>query len=106
MNNDIKNKKIEIVPGFHVGDTVILTEQTELTKKQNINLGTVGVVSKDDNVDTLSGWVVVNIEESFRKEIEKMSPEKVDELYNQLSKIGKIKNHDKIDEVLSKKINK
>jgi hypothetical protein len=106
MNKDKKNKKVEIVPGFYVGDTVILTEKTELTQKQNINLGTVGVVSKDDNLDTLSGWVVVNVEESFRKEIDKMSPEKIDELYNQLSKIGKIKNYDKMDEVINKKINK
>ena len=106
MNKDKESKTVEIVPGFCVGDTVILTEETEITKKQNINLGTVGIVSKEDNLETLSGWVVVNVEESFRKEIEKMSPEKVDELYNQLSKIGKIKNYDKIDEVINKKINK
>lgn len=100
------NERVEIIPGFCVGDPVILAENTTFSKSQNIRLGTVGFVSKDDNAETLSGWMIFNMEEGFKKEIDKMSPEKIEELYNQLVKIGKIKNADKIDEVVNKKINK
>jgi hypothetical protein len=96
------NKKIEIIKDLFVGDTVILKEETELTKKQNLTLGTVGIVSNEDNEETLKGWEKVNLEEVFKEEIEKMSPEKIKELFDELVKIGKIKNSDKIDEIVQK----
>lgn len=98
----MKDKKVrqEIIPGHFLGDTVILKEETELTKKQNLKLGTIGFVSKDDNKETLNGWLKIDVDDGFRKEIDKMSPEKISELYNQLVKIGKIKNADKFDEIV------
>tara|TARA_R110001592_G_scaffold266016_3_gene531644 strand:- start:887 stop:1198 length:312 start_codon:yes stop_codon:yes gene_type:complete len=96
-------EKVEISPGFFVGETVILLEETELTKVNKIKIGTVGIVSKNDNLKTLKGWKTINIEEGFKSEIDKMTPEKIDELYNHLSKIGKIKNADKLDELAKNK---
>jgi hypothetical protein len=96
------NKKIEIIKDLFVGDTVILKEETELTKKQNLTTGTIGIVSNEDNDETLKGWEKVNLEEVFKEEIDKMSPEKIKELFDELVKIGKIKNSDKIDEIIHK----
>ena len=96
------NKKIEIIKDLFVGDTVILKEETELTKKQNLKTGTIGIVSNEDNDETLKGWEKVNLEEVFKEEIDKMSPEKIKELFDELVKIGKIKNSDKIDEIIQK----
>lgn len=98
----MKDKEIrqEIIPGYSLGDTVILKEETELTKKQNIKLGTVGFVSNSDNKETLNGWIKVDVDNGFKEEIDKMSPEKISELYNQLVKIGKIKNADKFDKIV------
>jgi hypothetical protein len=96
------NKKIEIIKDLFVGDTVILKEETELTKKQNLTIGTIGIVSNEDNDETLKGWEKVNLEEVFKEEIDKMSPEKIKELFDELVKIGKIKNSDKIDEIIQK----
>jgi hypothetical protein len=96
MKKKIIERK-EIIPGYLLGDTVILKEETELTRNKNIKLGTVGFVSKDDNEKTLRGWLRVDVDKGFKEEIDKMSPDKVEELYNQLVKIGKIKNSDKID---------
>ena len=96
------NKKIEIIKDLFVGDTVILKEETELTKKQNLTIGTIGIVSNEDNNETLKGWEKVNLEEVFKEEIDKMSPEKIKELFDELVKIGKIKNSDKIDEIIQK----
>ncbi len=87
-----KETRKEIVPGYFLGDTVILKEETELTKRQNLKLGTIGYVSKVDNKETLNGWLRIDLDNGFKKEIDKMSPEKISELYNQLVKIGKIKN--------------
>mgnify|MGYP003635859418 CR=1 FL=1 len=99
-------ERIEIEPGFFVGETVILLEETEFTKVHKIKIGTVGVVSKDDNLETLKGWKAINVEEGFKSEIDKMTPEKIDELYNHLSRIGKIKNADKLDDLAKIKTNK
>ena len=96
------NKKIEIIKDLFVGDTVILKEETELTKKQNLTIGTIGIVSNEDNNETLKGWEKVNLEEVFKEEIDKMSPEKIKELFDELVKIGKIKNSEKIDEIKQK----
>ena len=96
------NKKIEIIKDLFVGDTVILKEETELTKKQNLTTGTIGIVSNEDNDETLKGLEKVNLEEVFKEEIDKMSPEKIKELFDELVKIGKIKNSDKIDEIIHK----
>lgn len=96
------NKKIEIIKDLFVGDTVILKEETELTKKQNLTIGTIGIVSNEDNGETLKGWEKVNLEEVFKEEIDKMSPEKIKELFDELVKVGKIKNSDKIDEIIQK----
>ena len=96
------NKKIEIIKDLFVGDAVILKEETELTKKQNLAIGTVGIVSNEDNKETLKGWEKVNLEEVFKEEIEKMSPEKIKELFDEIVKIGKIKNSNKIDEIVQK----
>ena len=96
------NKKIEIIKDLFVGDTVILKEETELTKKQNLTIGTIGIVSNEDNNETLKGWEKVNLEEVFKEEIDKMSPEKIKEIFDEVVKIGKIKNSDKIDEIIQK----
>lgn len=97
-----EKERQEVFDGYFVGDTVILKEETELTKKQNFKLGTIAVVSKNDTKESLKGWSKVNLEEEFRKEIEKMSPETIKELYDKLAKIGKIKNADKLDEIARK----
>lgn len=101
-----EKERKEIFDGYFVGDTVILKEETELTKKHNFKLGAVAVVSKNDTEESLKGWNKVNLEEEFKKEIDQMTPEKIKELYDKLAKIGKIKNADKIDEIAKKLTNK
>tara|TARA_Y100000389_G_scaffold71251_1_gene67981 strand:+ start:2488 stop:2793 length:306 start_codon:yes stop_codon:yes gene_type:complete len=98
------NKKLQIIPGYFVGDTVILKEETDLTKNNKIKIGAIGIVSSKDNKNTLKGWHKVNLEDEFRKEIDKMSPEKVKELYSSLAAMGKIKNADMLDEIVRKNI--
>tara|TARA_B100000963_G_scaffold359405_1_gene386678 strand:+ start:3847 stop:4152 length:306 start_codon:yes stop_codon:yes gene_type:complete len=97
-------KTKEVLPGFFVGDTVILKEETDLTKKRNIKLGTIGIVSPTDNKEELKGWYKINLKDEFKKEIDKMSPEKIKELYERLSAMGKIKNADMLDEIVKKSI--
>lgn len=84
------NNKKEIIPGYFVGETVILEEHNSFTKESDIKLGTVGVISEDDDENTLKGWKVVNYEKRFKEEIDKMSPDKIKELFTKLEQIGKI----------------
>lgn len=97
----MKNQK-EIIENYFVGDTVILKKETNLTQKQNIKLGAIGIVSDEDNKETLEGWEKVNLEEEFKKEIDNMSPDKIEKLFNDLVQIGKIKNSDKIEDIIKK----
>ena len=99
-----ENKKLQIMPGYFVGDTVILKEETDLTNKNNIKVGAIGIVSPKDNENTLKGWDKVNLEDEFKQEIDKMSPERVKELYDSLAAMGKIKNAHMLDEIVKKSI--
>tara|TARA_B100000900_G_C19979848_1_gene473336 strand:- start:104 stop:412 length:309 start_codon:yes stop_codon:yes gene_type:complete len=99
-----ENKRLEIVPGYFVGDTVILKEETDWSNKNKIKIGAIGIVSMKDNKDTLKGWAKVDLEDEFRQEIDKMSPERVSELYDSLAAMGKIKNADMLDEIAKKSI--
>lgn len=82
----------EITKGYFVGDTVILMEETEETKRLGFEKGVVGIVSKNDTKETLKGWKVVDYEKNFKEAVDKMNPEEVGELFAKLVEIGKIKN--------------
>jgi hypothetical protein len=84
------NKK-EIIPGFFVGDTVILERQTEKTESQGLKLGTLAVVSEADDAESLDGWKVVDYEKRFKEALDKMSEEEVSSLFNRLKELGHIK---------------
>ena len=99
-----ENKRLEVIPGYFVGDTVVLKEETDWSNKNKIKIGAIGIVSMKDNEDTLKGWTVVNLEDEFRQEIDKMSPERVKELYDSLAAMGKIKNAEMLDELAKKSI--
>jgi len=99
-----ENKRLEVIPGYFVGDTVVLKEETDWSNKNKLKIGAIGIVSTKDNEDTLKGWTRVNLEDEFRQEIDKMSPERVKELYDSLAAMGKIKNADMLDELAKKSI--
>lgn len=82
-----KNKK-EVIPGYFVDDTVILHEHTKDTK--GITLGTIAIVSEDDNEETLKGWKVVNYEKKIKEVLDEKSPQEIKEIFNRLVDIGKI----------------
>ena len=65
----------EITKGYFVGDTVILMEETEETKRLGFEKGVVGIVSKNDTKETLKGWKVVDYEKNFKEAVDKMNPE-------------------------------
>lgn len=99
-----ENKILEVIPGYFVGDTVILKEETDWSNKNKIKIGAIGIVSIQDNENTLKGWTKVNLEDEFKQEIDKMSPERVKELYDSLAAMGKIKNANMLDEIVKKSI--
>jgi hypothetical protein len=78
----------EVIPGFRVGDTVILEKETDITRENNIKPGTLGVVTEDDNSSTLEGWEVVDLSGKLKKTLDDMTPEKVHQLYDELIQIG------------------
>jgi hypothetical protein len=84
------NRK-EIIPGFFVGDTVILKRETEITKMQKFKLGTVGVVSEFDDKESLDGWEVVDYEKRFKEALDEMPPEEISKLFQRLVELGHIK---------------
>jgi len=84
------NKK-EIIPGFFVGDTVILKRETEMTKSQKFKIGTIGVVSEFDNEESLDGWEVVDYEKRFKEALDEMSTEEISKLFERLVELGHIK---------------
>ena len=77
----------EIVKGYFVGDVVMLEKETEITKKQNLKIGTIGTVSEDDNQQSLEGWKVIDLKIRFKEAIDKLEPEKIKELMEGLTKI-------------------
>jgi hypothetical protein len=87
-------EKNEIIPGYFVGDTVLLYEHTELTN--GLTLGTIGVVSKDDTIETLKGWKVIDYEKNIKEVLDTKTPEEIKEIFNRLVDIGKI-NSKKLD---------
>lgn len=82
------NENKEVIPGYCIGDTVILYEHTDLTKE--FTLGTIAVVSEEDNKDTLKGWKVVNYEKKIKEALDDKKPEEIREIFNRLVDIGKI----------------
>jgi hypothetical protein len=85
---DSSEERKEVIPGYFVGDTVLLYEHTENTK--SLTLGTVGVVSENDNEETLKGWKVVNYEKKIKEVLDEKTPEEIKEIFNRLVDIGKI----------------
>jgi hypothetical protein len=83
--------KKEIIPGFFVGDTVILKRETEATKSQQTKLGTIAVVSESDNEESLEGWEVVDYEKRFKEALDEMPPEEISKLFERLVELGHIK---------------
>jgi hypothetical protein len=82
------NKKIEIIEGYFVGDTVFLKEETEFSKKNNFKINTVAVVSKNDTKESLEGWKVVDFDKRIGEAIDNMEPAKIKELYSRLLEIS------------------
>lgn len=81
----------EIIPGFKVGDTVILEKETAETKLKGVQVGTVGVVTLEDNKKTLEGWKVIDLESRFKEAVDKLSPDEVSEIFKRLVDLGQIK---------------
>jgi hypothetical protein len=82
----MENRK-EIIKGYFVGDIVMLERETKLTKKENIQIGTIGTVSKEDNKKSLEGWTVIDLKKRFKEAIDKLEPEKIKDLMEGLTKI-------------------
>lgn len=89
----------EIIPGFKVGDTVILDRETSDTKSKGIPVGSIGVVSLNDNKKTLEGWRVIDLESRFKEAVDKLKPEEVDEIFKKLVDLGQIKPTEDFDEL-------
>ncbi len=77
------NKK-EIVNGFFVGDTVILKEETGFSKKQNFKIGDVGIVTKEDNEESLMGWEIFDYNNSIENALEKLDSNQIEEIFSKL----------------------
>jgi hypothetical protein len=82
----MENRK-EIIKGYFVGDIVMLERETKLTKKENIQIGTIGTVSEEDNKKSLEGWTVIDLKKRFKEAIDKLEPEKIKDLMEGLTKI-------------------
>lgn len=91
-----KNKK-EIISGFFVGDTVILKEETEFSKNQGFKVGDVGVVSKKDNEESLSGWEFFDYEKHIEETLKKLDSNQIEEMF---SKIVDMLGENEISELL------
>jgi hypothetical protein len=79
-----KEEKKEIIKGYFVGDTVYLKEETDYSKKNGFKLNSVGIVSKNDNEESLKGWVVIDYEKRIREAVDKMKPEEIKKIYSDI----------------------
>jgi hypothetical protein len=82
----MENRK-EIIKGYFVGDIVMLEKETKITKKDKIQIGTIGTVSEGDNKKSLEGWTVIDLKKRFKEAIDKLEPEKIKDLMEGLTKI-------------------
>jgi hypothetical protein len=83
----IKNNRKEIINGFFIGDTVILKEETEFSKNKNFKIGDVGIISKDDNEETLKGWEVFNYKKHIEETLQKLESNQIDKIFSELVNI-------------------
>jgi hypothetical protein len=94
MNKDIRK---EIINGFFVGDTVMLKGETEFSKEQGFNIGDVGIVSKEDNEESLKGWEVFNYKQHIEETLQKLDSNQIDDIF---SKIVDMLGENEISELL------
>jgi hypothetical protein len=83
----MKKKKKEITKGYFLGDTVLLKEETEFSKKNGFKLNDIGIVSKSDTKESLQGWKVIDYEKRISEIVDNMEPEKIVELYKGISEM-------------------
>jgi hypothetical protein len=94
MNKDIRK---EIINGFFVGDTVMLKEETEFSKEQGFNIGDVGIVSKEDNEESLKGWEVFDYKQHIEDTLQKLDSNQIEDIF---SKIVDMLGENEISELL------
>lgn len=91
------NKRKEVVKGFFTGDTVILKKETKFSKEQGFKLGDVGIVSKNDNEESLEGWEVFNYTKQIEETLENFDSNQIENIF---SKIVNILGEKEIEEIL------
>lgn len=94
MDKDIRK---EIINGFFVGDTVILKEETKLSKECGFNIGDVGVVSKKDSEESLKGWQVFDYKQHIEDTLQKLDSNQIENIF---SKIVDMLGENEISELL------
>lgn len=94
MNKDIRK---EIINGFFAGDTVMLKEETEFSKEQGFNIGDVGIVSKEDNEESLKGWEVFDYKQHIEDTLQKLDSNQIEDIF---SKIVDMLGENEISELL------
>jgi hypothetical protein len=82
-----KDNRREVINGFFVGDTVILKEGTEFSKNKGFKIGDVGIISKDDNEETLKGWEVFDYKKHIEETLQKLDSNQIEEIFSQLVNI-------------------
>ena len=84
MNKDARK---EIISGFFAGDTVILKEETEFSKNQGFKIGDVGIISKEDNEETLRGWEVFDYKNHIEETLQNLDSNQIEEIFSQIVNI-------------------
>jgi DNA-binding transcriptional MerR regulator len=79
-----KETREEIISGFFVGDTVILKEETDFSKKQGFNIGDIGIISKKDNEESLKGWEVFDYKQHIEETLQKLDSNQIEEIFSQI----------------------